>query len=160
MLKSLLGKNYSDPEVQEEMKKLPFKLVQMEGDHIGIQVNYDGEDRVFTPEHITAVLLNHCNELAQKTNKTSGKADVVISVPPFWNDAQRRAMYQASQIAGVKCLRLINENVAAAVDYGIFRNMKGEFSDKPFYVLFVDMGYTATHASVACFTTVGSRVRD
>ena len=61
-------------------------------------------------------------------------------------------MYHASQIAGVKCLRLINENVAAAVDYGIFRNLKGEFTDKPFYVLFVDMGYTATHASVAAYT--------
>lgn len=62
-------------------------------------------------------------------------------------------MYHASQIAGVKCLRLINENVAAALDYGIFRNLKGEFSDKPVHVLFVDMGYTATHATVAAFTT-------
>lgn len=80
MMKSLLGKNFSDPEVQEEMKKLPFKIVQMEDDHIGIEVNYDGENRVFTPEHITAILLNHCCELAQKANKSSGKADVVISV--------------------------------------------------------------------------------
>ena len=62
-------------------------------------------------------------------------------------------MYHASQIAGVKCLRLINENVASALDYGIFRNLKGEFSDKPVHVLFVDMGYTATHATVAAFTT-------
>ena len=127
-MKSLLGKNFSDPEVQEEMKKLPFKIVPLEDDHIGIEVNYDGENRVFTPEHITAILLNHCCELAQKGSKNVGKPDIVISVffniifyyiqqvPPFWNDAQRRAMYHASQIAGVKCLRLINENVAAAVD--------------------------------------------
>ena len=153
MMKSLLGKNFSDPEVQEEMKKLPFKLVPMENDHIGISVFYNGENRVLTPEHITAILLNHCCDLAKKASKHTGNSDVVISVPPFWNDAQRRAMYHASQIAGVRCLRLLNENVATALDYGIFRNLKGEFSDKPVYVLFVDMGYTATHATVAAFTS-------
>lgn len=152
MMKSLLGKHFSDPEVQQDMKKLPFKLVALEDDHIGCEVFYDGEMRTFTPEQITAVLLNHCCNLAQKNTKAAGKAEVVISVPPFWNDEQRRAMYHASQIAGVKCLRLINENVAAAVDYGIFRNLKGEFTDKPVHVLFVDMGYTATHATVAAFT--------
>ena len=152
-MKSLLGKHFSDPDVQEEKKKLPFKLVPMEDDHIGIEVFYDGAQRTFTPEQITAILLNHCAVLAQKENKTSGKSDVVISVPPFWNDAQRRAMYHASQIAGVRCLRLINENAATALDYGIYRNLKGEFSDKPVHVLFVDMGYTATHATVAAFTT-------
>ena len=152
-MKSLLGRNYSDPEVQEEMKKLPFKLVPLENDHIGISVNYGGETRVLTPEHITAILLRHCCSLAQKSSKHSGNSDVVISVPPFWNDSQRRAMYHASQIAGVRCLRLLNENVATALDYGIFRNLKGEFSDKPVYILFVDMGYTATHATVAAFTS-------
>ena len=80
MMKSLLGKNFSDPEVQEEMKKLPFKIVPLEDDHIGIEVNYDGENRVFTPEHITAILLNHCCELAQKGSKNVGKPDIVISV--------------------------------------------------------------------------------
>ena len=112
LMKSLLGKHFSDPDVQEEKKKLPFKLVPMEDDHIGIEVFYDGAQRTFTPEQITAILLNHCAVLAQKDGKTSGKSDVVISVPPFWNDAQRRAMYHASQIAGVHCLRLINENAA------------------------------------------------
>ena len=80
MMKSLLGKNYSDPEVPEEMKKLPLKIVPLEDDHIGIEVNYDGENRVFTPEHITAILLNHCCELAQKGSKNVGKPDIVISV--------------------------------------------------------------------------------
>ena len=80
MMKYLLGKNFSDPEVQQEIKKLPFKVIPLEDDHIGIEVNYDGKDCVFTPEHITAILLNHCCDLAQKANKTSGKADVVISV--------------------------------------------------------------------------------
>lgn len=153
MMKSLLGRNYSDPEVQEEMKKLPFKLVPLENDHIGISVTYCGETRVLTPEHITAILLRHCCSLAQKSSKHTGNSDVVISVPPFWNDAQRRAMYHASQIAGVRCLRLLNENVASALDYGIFRNLKGEFSEKPVHVLFVDMGYSATHATVAAFTS-------
>ena len=152
MMKSLLGKHFSDPEVQKDMKKLPFKIVPLEDDHIGCEVFYDGETRTFTPEQITAILISHCANLAQKNSKTPGKAEVVISVPPFWNDEQRRAMYHASQIAGVKCLRLVNENVAAAVDYGIYRNLKGEFTDKPMHVLFVDMGYTATHATVAAFT--------
>ena len=80
MMKSLLGKNFHDPEVQEEMKKLPFKLVPLEDDHIGIEVYYDGQQRTFTPEQITAILLNHCAVLAQKGSKTSGKAEVVISV--------------------------------------------------------------------------------
>ena len=84
MMKSLLGKNFSDPEVQEEMKKLPFKIVPLEDDHIGIEVNYDGENRIFTPEHITAILLNHCCELAQKGSKNVGKPDIVISVSFFY----------------------------------------------------------------------------
>ena len=70
MMKILLGKHFSDPEVQKDMKKLPFKIVPLEDDHIGCEVFYDGETRTFTPEQITAILINHCAKLAQKNSKT------------------------------------------------------------------------------------------
>lgn len=113
MMKSLLGKNFSDPEVQQEIQKLPFKVVPLEDDHIGIEVYYDGDNRIFTPEHITAILLNHCCELAQKANKTSGKADVVISVKiPLY--VYCRSLLSGMTLNVVPCIMLLKLLVLSA----------------------------------------------
>lgn len=79
-------------------------------------------------------------------------SDVVISVPGFFTDAQRRAMLDSCHVAGLKCLRLMNDLTAAAIEYGIYKSARRQFSDtEPQYVMFIDMGHSAYQVSIVAF---------
>jgi hypoxia up-regulated 1 len=69
-------------------------------------------------------------------------------VPPFYNQAQRRALIRAAELAGIKVLQLINDNTAVALNYGIFR--RKEFNNTAVQYMFVDMGASSTTATVVC----------
>ncbi|KAK8810452.1 hypothetical protein WA158_007027 [Blastocystis sp. Blastoise] len=151
-LNRLIGHSYSEDFIQNEIKRLPYKVIQLENDKIGIQVQYNDTKQVFSPEQITAMILAHCCELAQKAQNNYAKPDVVIAIPAYWTDSQRRAMKNACAIADISCLGIVNASTAICVDYGIFRNLKGQFDpEKPTNVLFYDMGYADTVASVVSY---------
>ncbi|KAK8812360.1 hypothetical protein WA158_007594 [Blastocystis sp. Blastoise] len=151
-LKKILGRKFSDPIIQEEMKLVPFKIVQLENDEVGIEIEYGGKNEIFSPEQIMAIILKHCCDLVKKDEKTNNDPSVVISVPAFWNERQRQSLLDSCTIGGIRCEGLINENSATAIEYGLFRNLKGEFDkEKPRYVMFVDMGYSMSTVSVVCF---------
>lgn len=125
----------------------------MEEDRIGFEVNYEDKVQVFTAEQILAMIFVKVKEIANHhAGRVCKRNDCVISVPPYYTDAQRRAMFDACSIANLNCLRLINENTSAGLAYGIYRNHKGLFSEKEAqYVMFVDMGEASAYASIIAF---------
>ncbi|KZT05220.1 heat shock protein 70 [Laetiporus sulphureus 93-53] len=115
--KRLIGRKMDDPEVKRDQKHWPFKIVA-KNDKPAIQVNYRGENREFTPEEISAMVLGKMKETAESY---LGKpvTHAVVTVPAYFNDAQRQATKDAGTIAGLQVLRIINEPTAAAIAYGL-----------------------------------------
>jgi heat shock 70kDa protein 1/2/6/8 len=117
-VKRLIGRKYSDKTVQDDMKLWPYKVTQDSNNKPIINVNYKGTPAKFTPEEISAMVLTKMKDIAedylgQKITKA------VITVPAYFNDAQRRATQDAGKIAGLDVLRIINEPTAAAMAYGL-----------------------------------------
>ncbi len=116
--KRLMGRKFNDPVVQEEMKTFPFKVIPHGSGNCGIQVNYKGETKTFTPEEISAMILTKMKETAEAYIGEK-VTDAVITVPAYFNDAQRQSTKDAGVIAGLNVLRIINEPTAAAIAYGL-----------------------------------------
>ncbi|KAJ9550053.1 LOW QUALITY PROTEIN: hypothetical protein OSB04_022596 [Centaurea solstitialis] len=115
-VKRLIGRRFSDPSVQRDMKQWPFKVVQGAGDKPIIVVTYKGKGKRFSAEEITSMVLIKMKELAEAYLGTTVK-NVVITVPANFNDSQRQATMDAGVIAGLNVMRIINEPSAAAIAY-------------------------------------------
>ncbi|KAH0629749.1 hypothetical protein JD844_012087, partial [Phrynosoma platyrhinos] len=144
------GRAFSDPFVQDEKAKLAYELVQLPSHSVGIKVMYMEEERSFTIEQMTGMLLTKLKETAENTLKKP-MVDCVVSVPCFYTDAERRSVMDATQIAGLNCLRLINETTAVALAYGIYKQDLPALEEKPRNVVFVDIGHSAYQVSVCAF---------
>ncbi|OMO86704.1 Heat shock protein 70 family [Corchorus capsularis] len=131
-VKRLIGRNFNDPEVQRDMKFLPYKIVNKDGKPY-IQVKVKDEIKVFSPEEISAMILTKMKETAEDYLGKKIK-DAVITVPAYFNDAQRQATKDAGTIAGLNVARIINEPTAAAIAYGL--DKKGEEKN----ILVYDLG--------------------
>ncbi|XP_038999159.1 heat shock 70 kDa protein BIP2-like [Hibiscus syriacus] len=116
-VKRLIGRKFNDPEVQRDTKFLPYKVVNKDGKPY-IQVKVKGETKVFSPEEISAMILTKMKETAEAYLGKKIK-DAVITVPAYFNDAQRQATKDAGTIAGLNVARIINEPTAAAIAYGL-----------------------------------------
>ncbi|KAI1796477.1 heat shock protein 70 [Ganoderma leucocontextum] len=115
--KRLIGRKFNDPELQKDMKYWPFKVTSRDGKPT-IQVKHRGDLREFTPEEISAMVLGKMKETAESfLGEKVTKA--VVTVPAYFNDAQRQATKDAGTIAGLEVLRIINEPTAAALAYGL-----------------------------------------
>jgi L1 cell adhesion molecule like protein len=112
-------------------------------------VNYKGEDKVFQPEEISSMVLIKMKEIAE-AYLGSTVTDAVITVPAYFNDAQRNATKDAGAIAGLEVLRIINEPTAAAIAYGLEKK-----SSKEQHVLIYDLGGKPTgfenNSLIACY---------
>ena len=138
-LKRLLGKRFSAPDVQEDIQRLPFEVREGPDGGCQVVVDYLGERTAFSPEQLMAMLLVDMKAIAETDG--SPVTDCVLSVPTFYTEAERYAMLNAAQIAGVNCLRLINETTATALAYGIYKTDLPE--GEPVNVVFVDVGADA-----------------
>ncbi|KAK3824348.1 MAG: heat shock 70 kDa protein 2 [Linnemannia elongata] len=115
--KRLIGRRFDDPEVKADMKHWPFTVIDRDSNPF-VRVDYQGEKKEFSPQEISAMVLVKMKEIAEaKLGKTVTKA--VITVPAYFNDAQRHATKDAGAIAGLDVLRIINEPTAAAIAYGL-----------------------------------------
>jgi heat shock protein 1/8 len=122
--KRLIGRQFSDQCVQNDIKNWPFSVVDKGGKPF-IQVQYKGDTKDFRPEELSAMILVKMKEIAEGfLNETVTKA--VITVPAYFNDAQRQATKDAGNIAGLDVLRIINEPTAAAIAYGLDNVKNGE----------------------------------
>ncbi|TBU24376.1 heat shock protein 70 [Dichomitus squalens] len=149
-LKRLLGRTITDPEILEvESKYTHVKLVDANGT-VGAQVNYLGEQKVFSATQLTAMYLGKLRDTAAKELKTA-VSDVVITVPGWYTDIQRRALLDAAQIAGLNVLRLINDTTAVALGYGITKSDLPE-AENPRHVTFVDVGHSSMSVAVVAFS--------
>jgi L1 cell adhesion molecule like protein len=115
--KRCIGREFSDPHVQSDMKNWPFEVVSKNGKP-QFRVNYKDELKNFTPEEISSMVLSKMKETAENfIGRPVTKA--VITVPAYFNDSQRQATKDAGVIAGLEILRIINEPTAAAIAYGL-----------------------------------------
>ncbi|XP_049871162.1 heat shock protein 68-like [Pectinophora gossypiella] len=131
--KRLIGRKFDDPFVQRDMKSWPF-VVQNDGGKPKIVVEYKGQTRKFSPEEISSMVLTKMKDTAGAYLGGTVK-DAVITVPAYFNDSQRQATKDAGQIAALNVLRIINEPTAAALAYGLDKNLTGEKN-----VLIYDLG--------------------
>ena len=115
--KRLIGRKFSDSEVQTDASHFPFKVID-KGGKPNIQVEFKGETKVFTPEEISSMVLVKMKEIAESFLGVTVK-DAVVTVPAYFNDSQRQATKDAGLIAGLNVLRIINEPTAAAIAYGL-----------------------------------------
>jgi L1 cell adhesion molecule like protein len=122
--KRLIGRKFSDPLVQEDIKRYPFKVVGDAADRPQIVVTTKDGEKKYYPEEISAMLLQKMKQMVESYVGQEVK-DAVITVPAYFNDAQRQATKDAGVIAGLNVLRIINEPTAAAIAYGLEKT-KGE----------------------------------
>ncbi|KAL3880270.1 hypothetical protein ACJMK2_032519 [Sinanodonta woodiana] len=150
--KRLTGRKFKDPQVQQEINeyKVPFKVVEGPEGEALIEVQYMGETQRFSPEQIMAMILTKLRETSQVDLQTK-VVDVVVSVPVFFTDVERRAMLNACQVAGLNCLKLMNDTTAVALAYGIYKQDLPAETEKPRNVIFVDAGYCSIQVCVASF---------
>nr|UNE55959.1 heat shock 70 kDa protein cognate 2 [Paroster macrosturtensis] len=131
--KRLIGRRYDDQKIQDDMKHWPFTVINDSGKP-KIQVEYKGETKRFAPEEISSMVLAKMREISE--TYLGGKVtDAVITVPAYFNDSQRQATKDAGVISGLNVLRIINEPTAAALAYGLDKNLTGEKN-----VLIFDLG--------------------
>lgn len=121
-VKRLIGRKYTDTTVQKDKKLLPFKITDQSGKPM-IAVDIKGEEKTFSPEQISAMVLGKMKKTAEEYLGKEVK-NAVVTVPAYFNDAQRQATKDAGTIAGLNVMRIINEPTAAAIAYGL--NKKGE----------------------------------
>merc|ERR1712078_448601 len=135
--KRLIGRRFEDPHVQSDMKHWSYKVVGGTGGQPQIQVDFKGEDKIFKPEEISAMVLTKMKETAE-AHLGREVANAVITVPAYFNDSQRQATKDAGVISGLNVLRIINEPTAAAIAYGLDKK-KGN-SNSESNVLIFDLG--------------------
>lgn len=149
-LKRLIGRTSRDPEVTDiESRFLNAQLVDAQGT-VGVKVDYLGEEHVMSATQLYAAFLGRLKDIAQAELKNPVN-DVVIAVPGWYTDVQRRAVLDAALIANLHPLRLINELTATALGYGITKTDLPPPEEKPRHVAFVDIGHSQYQVAIVAF---------
>jgi heat shock 70kDa protein 1/2/6/8 len=129
----LLGRKFSDIEVQEEIKRVPFDIIEKNGKPV-IRVQYRGETKVLWPEEIVSMILRRAKDDAEDHLGRSLRCAIIL-IPAYFNIAQRECIFAAAEICGLHVLRLINAPTAAAIDYTLVNHSQHERR-----ILIVDIG--------------------
>ena len=132
--KRLIGRKFTDQVVKHELTNLAYNVVKGPDDKPLIDVQYKGENKTYSPEEISSMVLSKMKEIAESYIGYDVK-QAVITVPAYFNDSQRQATKDAGIIAGLEVLRIINEPTAAAIAYGLDKKCGKEQK-----ILIFDMG--------------------
>uniref|UniRef100_M3ZHF1 Hypoxia up-regulated protein 1 n=1 Tax=Xiphophorus maculatus TaxID=8083 RepID=M3ZHF1_XIPMA len=152
-LQSLLGKKHDNLQVKVYQRCFPEH--QLQGDPVRGTVYFNNSlETHYSPEELLGMMLNYSRGLAQDFAEQPIK-DAVITVPAFFNQAERRAVLHAAQMAGLKVLQLINDNTAVALNYGVFR--RKDIDGTAQNVMFYDMGSGSTTATIVSYQTVKTK---
>ncbi|PIN00401.1 Molecular chaperones HSP105/HSP110/SSE1, HSP70 superfamily [Handroanthus impetiginosus] len=147
-IKRLIGRQFSDPELQRDLKSLPFLVTEGPDGYPLIHARYLGEPRTFTPTQVLGMVFSDLKSIAEK-NLTAAVVDCCIGIPVYFTDLQRRAVIDAATIAGLHPLRLIHETTATALAYGIYKTDLPE--SEAMNVAFVDVGHASMQVCIAAF---------
>ncbi|XP_073985997.1 hypoxia up-regulated Grp170 co-chaperone protein isoform X3 [Rhodnius prolixus] len=152
-LLDLLGKKVDSPIVKLFQQRFPYYHI-IPDDERGTVVFQLDESTKYSIEELIAMMLTKAREIAQNS---AGQPinEVVITVPGFFNQAERKAMIQSAEIAGLKVLQLMNDYTAVALNYGIFR--RKDFNESIQYMMFYDMGASSTSATVVGYQLVKTK---
>ncbi|PIN21150.1 Molecular chaperones HSP105/HSP110/SSE1, HSP70 superfamily [Handroanthus impetiginosus] len=147
-VKRLIGRNFNEPAVQDDLRLLPFETSEGPDGGILIHLQYLGEKQTFMPVQILAMLLAHLKQITEK-NLEMPISNCVIGIPSYFTALQRRAYLNAAEIAGLKPLRLMHDCAAIGLGYGIY---KTDFPNRgPTNVVFVDIGHSDTQVAIVSF---------
>ncbi|PIN04454.1 Molecular chaperones HSP105/HSP110/SSE1, HSP70 superfamily [Handroanthus impetiginosus] len=147
-VKRLIGRKFSDPELQHDLRSLPFLVTEGPDGYPLIHARYLGETRTFTPTQVLGMVFSDLKSIAEK-NLNAAVVDCCIGIPVYFTDLQRRAVIDAATIAGLHPLRLIHETTATALAYGIYKTDLPE--NEPLNVAFVDVGHASLQVCIAAF---------
>ncbi|KAI9110208.1 hypothetical protein K1719_018650 [Acacia pycnantha] len=147
-IKRLIGRQFSNPELQQDLKSLPYAVTEGPDGFPLIHVRYLGEVRTFTPTQVLGMVLSDLKGIAEK-NLNAAVVDCCIGIPVYFTDLQRRAVLDAAKIAGLHPLRLLHETTATALAYGIYKTDLPE--NDQLNVAFVDIGHASMQVCVAGF---------
>ncbi|KAF8400774.1 hypothetical protein HHK36_014075 [Tetracentron sinense] len=145
-IKRFIGRQFSDPELQRDLKALPFLVTEGPDGYPLIHSRYLGESREFTPTQILGMILSDLKSIAEK-NLNAAVVDCCIGIPVYFTDLQRRAVLDAATIAGLHPLHLIHETTATALAYGIYKTDLPE--NDQLNVAFVDIGHASMQVCIA-----------
>jgi len=123
-IKRMMGRDYNDPILQKDLKLLPYKVVNV-NNKPKVEITTSEGPKLFTPEEISAMILGKMKSIAEGYLGQK-VTDAVVTVPAYFNDAQRQATKDAGVIAGLNVLRVINEPTAAAMAYGLQKKADGK----------------------------------
>jgi len=143
-VKRLMGRKFSDKLVQDDLKQYLYTVVRSDDDRPMIEVEYKGETKRFYPEQISAYILGYMKRIAEQYLGKEVKR-AVITVPAYFDDAQRNATKDAGHIAGLEVMRIINEPTAAALAYGLDKK-----SDTETNILIFDFGGGTHDTTLLC----------
>eukprot|EP01087_Luapelamoeba_hula_P007809 TRINITY_DN1918_c0_g1_i1.p1 TRINITY_DN1918_c0_g1~~TRINITY_DN1918_c0_g1_i1.p1 ORF type:complete len:796 (-),score=173.07 TRINITY_DN1918_c0_g1_i1:22-2409(-) len=153
-LQRIIGRKVNEQELIEEQHYLGTRIKDLEGGEVGVQVSYNGEQQLFSTTEVTGMMLAKIKEIIEKATLTKAK-DVVISVPAYFTSRQRKALVDAASVAGLNCLRLLNDTTSSALAWGIYK----EFSDTdPTYIMVYDIGDASTTVAVVAYTKAKLKV--
>lgn len=149
----LLGKSIDNPMVELYKKRFPYYNIEAVPGRDTISFRLD-EETTYTVEELMAQILSYAKDMASAHTDQRIK-DAVITVPPFFNQAERRSLLTAAKLAGVKVLSLMNSNAAVALNHGMFR--RKEVNDTAQYMLFYDMGASTSSATIVSYQNVKTK---
>ncbi|KAM0017462.1 putative Heat shock protein 70 family [Helianthus debilis subsp. tardiflorus] len=147
-IKRLIGRPFSDPELQQDLKALPFSVTEGPDGFPLIHARYLGETKTFTPTQVMGMVFSNMKTIAEK-NLNAAVVDCCIGIPVYFTDLQRRAVMDAATIAGLHPLRLMHETTATALAYGIYKTDLPE--NEQLNVAFVDIGHASMQVCIAGF---------
>merc|ERR1719502_2377640 len=147
-MKAIMGKKFHSEDIQKEIDLVGYRMVEVGAGKVGCPVMYNDEEVMLSPERAMAMLMKNLQKIAE-LDQGAAVTDVVVSVPSYFTDAERHSMLDACSIAGLNCLRLMNDSTAAALSYGIYKTDLP--ADKATNVVFVDCGAMDTSVSIVSF---------
>lgn len=147
-IKRLIGRKFSDPELQLDLHTFPFAVSEGPDGYPLIHARYLGELKAFTPTQVLAMVLSNLKGIAEK-NLNAAVVDCCIGIPVYFTDLQRRAVIDAATIAGLHPLRLFHETTATALAYGIYKTDLPE--NDQLNVAFIDVGHASMQVCIVGF---------
>lgn len=149
-IRDLIGKPYNFSKKFLDSMYLPFEIKEDSRGTATVVVDSNGTE--YSAEELVAMVLTYAANLAEFHSKIPIK-DAVITVPPYFGQAERTGLLQAAELAGINVLSLINEHSGAALQYGIDK----DFSNESRHVIFYDMGSSSTYAALVYFSAYPSK---
>lgn len=155
-LTQIIGKRFEDPQVELYRKRFPYYDI-IKDEERGTPIFKVDDETTYSPEELLAMVLEKAKSSAEAFADTP-ISDAVITVPSYFTQSERRAVKEAAELVGINVLQLISDNVAVALNYGVFRRKM--FNSTTQYYMFYDAGATSTSATLVGYQMVKTKEGD